>query len=277
MAKFPPDRSWACNGVASPRLAHAAFFDLARRLGVESVEIRNDLKGVALLDGTSAAEVGAAAKARGLRILSINALQRFNLWDDSRAAEAASLVAQAIASGAEALVLCPVNDVNYTPSPTQRREALRKALNGLKPILKAAGIVGLVEPLGFAECSLRTKKKPSTPSKRSAARARSVSSTTRSTTSSPARRNFSRTYRPRPYFRRDRRLGERGDDARSPSRPGRRQRSHRQCRAMRALRAGGYRGAISFEPFAASVHDSATIEADLRASLAYVKGALEQG
>ena len=45
---------------------------------------------------------------------------------------------------------------------------------------------------------------------------------------------------------------------------------------LRALRAGGYRGAISFEPFAASVHDSPTIEADLRASLAYVKAGLEQ-
>ena len=40
---------------------------------------------------------------------------------------------------------------------------------------------------------------------------------------------------------------------------------------LRALYAGGYQGAISFEPFAASVHNSATIEAELRASMAYVK------
>ncbi len=45
---------------------------------------------------------------------------------------------------------------------------------------------------------------------------------------------------------------------------------------MRALRAGGYRGVISFEPFAASVRDSLTIEADLRLSLTYVKAGLCQ-
>ncbi len=73
--------NFSLNHMVAPRLAHIAFFDLARRLGLDSVEIRNDLKGVALADGTSGRQVGAAAKARGLRILSINALQRFNLWN----------------------------------------------------------------------------------------------------------------------------------------------------------------------------------------------------
>ena len=183
--------NFSLNHMVAPRLAHTAFFDLTRRLGLDRVEIRNDLKGVALLDGTPATEVGAAAKARGLRILSINALQRFNLWDDARAAEAASLVVQAVASGAEALVLCPVNDVNYTPSPTQRREALRKALSGLKPILTAAGILVSSNRSASPNVRYAPRKRPSTPSKRSVARARSVSCTTRSTTSSPARRRCS--------------------------------------------------------------------------------------
>ena len=103
------------NHMVAPRLDHAAFFDLTRRLGLLDVEIRNDLKGVALADGTPASDVGAAAKERGLTILSINALQRFNIWDDARAAEAAAMIAQCAASGAQALVLCPVNDVSYTP------------------------------------------------------------------------------------------------------------------------------------------------------------------
>ena len=128
------------------------------RLGLADVEIRNDLKGVALADGTPASDVGAAAEAHGLTVLTINALQRFNIWDDARAAEAAAMIAQCAASGAQALVLCPVNDVTYTPSAAERRDALVKALNGLKPMLTAAGIRGFVEPLGFAECSLRYKK-----------------------------------------------------------------------------------------------------------------------
>ena len=43
---------------------------------------------------------------------------------------------------------------------------------------------------------------------------------------------------------------------------------------LRSLRAGGYDGYASFEPFAASVHASPTIEADLEASLAFVKAGL---
>ena len=58
------------NHMVAPRLDHAAFFDLTRRLGLLDVEIRNDLKGVAVADGTPASDVGAAAKERDLTILS---------------------------------------------------------------------------------------------------------------------------------------------------------------------------------------------------------------
>lgn len=266
------------NHMVAPRLAHTAFFDLARRLGVDRVEIRNDLRGVALLDGTPASAVGAAAKARGLRILSINALQRFNLWDDARAAEAASLIAQAVAGGAEALVLCPVNDANYKPSPTERRDALRKALMALRPMLATAGIVGLVEPLGFVECSLRTKQEAVDAIEAIGGAGafglvhdtfhHFVSGETRIFPERTGLVHISGVTEP----------SATASTMRDP---------HRvlvdaadrigNIAQLRALRAGGYRGAISFEPFAAAVHDSPTIEADLSASLGYVKEGLEQG
>jgi len=91
-------------------------------------------------------------------VLTINALQRFNLWDDARAAEAQAMIDQCAASGAKALILCPVNDVDYAPSASERRSELLKALNGLKPMLSSANVRGFVEPLGFAECSLRLKE-----------------------------------------------------------------------------------------------------------------------
>jgi len=43
---------------------------------------------------------------------------------------------------------------------------------------------------------------------------------------------------------------------------------------LRALRAGGYEGAASFEPFAASVHASPDIEAELRKSIAFLQAGL---
>jgi 2-keto-myo-inositol isomerase len=264
--------------MVAPRLNHAAFFDLARKLGVESVEIRNDLKGVALLDGSPAADVSAAAKARGLRILSINALQRFNLWDEARAAEAASLVAQAVASGAGALVLCPVNDVNYTPSPAERRDALREALNALKPILSSAGVVGLVEPLGFAESSLRTKEEAvdAIEAIGGVGAFRLVHDTFHHFVAGETKMFPQRTGLVHISGVTD--ASATAATMRDPHRvlvdAGDRIGNLAQ---LRALRAGGYSGAVSFEPFAASVHDSPTIEADLRASLAYVKAGLEQG
>lgn len=149
--------AFALNHRVVPSRDLAGFFDLAVSLGVEDVEIRNDLPGVAILDGTPAEEVCGAAAARGLSILSINALQRFNDWTEERAAEATALAAFARRCGAAALVLCPVNDAAFSPPAAERRAGLRRALDGLMPILAKAGVIGLVEPLGFAECSLRLK------------------------------------------------------------------------------------------------------------------------
>ena len=101
---------FALNHMVAPRLDCGAFFDLARKLGVTDVEIRNDLPGGALADGTR--RWRSARKRRGGgNVSTINALQRFNLWDEARAREAESMIAQCAESGAQALILCPVNDV----------------------------------------------------------------------------------------------------------------------------------------------------------------------
>jgi 2-keto-myo-inositol isomerase len=149
--------TFALNHMVAPRKTVAELIALAGALGLEAIEIRNDLPGVAIADGTPAAEVRSTAEAGGVRILSINALQRFNDWTPARAEEARSLAAYANGCGAAALVLCPVNEQGWQPSERERRAKLEAALRGLAPILAEAGITGLVEPLGFAECSLRRK------------------------------------------------------------------------------------------------------------------------
>jgi 2-keto-myo-inositol isomerase len=150
--------NFALNHMAAPARGFAAFARLARDLGVTEVEIRNDLPGVAMQDGTSPATIRDAAKAAGVRILTINALQRFEDFDDSRAREAETLAAYAQACGAEALVMCPTNDRNDRRSQAQRDDDLHRALTALRPILAAHGVKGLVEPLGFEECALRLKR-----------------------------------------------------------------------------------------------------------------------
>jgi 2-keto-myo-inositol isomerase len=143
--------------MVAPRRSLADLLRLANSLGLDQVEIRNDLDGVPMRAGTPPERVRAAAETAGVRILSINALQRFNDWNDARAAEAMALARYARGCGAPALVLCPVNDATYRLPEPERRERLRAALRGLAPILADAGVTGLVEPLGFEQSSLRFK------------------------------------------------------------------------------------------------------------------------
>lgn len=149
--------SYAINHMVAPRASFAELAALTTSLGLGSVEIRNDLPGMPILDGTPAERIREQAEAAGVSILSINALQRFNDWNEARADEAVGLARYARACGAQALVLCPVNDVTWRPSEGERLRRLRDALGALAPILEEAGITGLIEPLGFPESSLRLK------------------------------------------------------------------------------------------------------------------------
>lgn len=148
---------FALNHMVAPQLDLRAFFALARQVGITDVEIRNDIAGQAIIDGTSAARVKALAKEAGVTIVTINALQKFNRWDGEREREAAALAQYARDCGAKALILVPLNDGSGR-GEGERQGNLRFALKGLRPILKDNGITGLVEPLGFEICSLRLKR-----------------------------------------------------------------------------------------------------------------------
>jgi 2-keto-myo-inositol isomerase len=150
------DYNFALNHMCAPSLSLAALFALAKGLGVSQVEIRNDLSGNAILDGTSPDDVKSIAHTAGVEIATINALQKFNHWSDARAAEAEELAAYAAACGAKALVLVPNNDGSGRANG-ERQANLRIALKGLAPILERHNLTGLVEPLGFETCSLRHK------------------------------------------------------------------------------------------------------------------------
>ncbi len=149
--------TFAINHITAPDQNIEAFFALTRSLDLNHVEIRNDIDGQAILDGTSPESIRSASQAAGIEILSINALQRFNEWTPERADEAESLADYAERCGARALVLVPVNDGSGRANG-ERQGNLRNSLRELAPILSAHGLTGLVEPLGFEVCSLRSKK-----------------------------------------------------------------------------------------------------------------------
>ncbi|HEY8577518.1 MAG TPA: TIM barrel protein [Devosia sp.] len=149
---------FAINHMTAPQLPLGEFFRLAAQLGAPQVEIRNDIAGNAILDGTTPEAVGDLAQQHGVTIISINALQQFNTWSEARAAEAEELAAYCAASGAKALVLVADNSGNVPADPATQIANATEALKGLAPILRGHGIIGLVECLGFEACSLRSKK-----------------------------------------------------------------------------------------------------------------------
>ena len=151
---------FALNHMTAPRFEVGEFFRLAHSLGLSEVEIRNDLSGNAILDGTAAATVRALADQAGVTIIAINALQRFNEWTAEREREATELADYAEVCGAKALVLVPVNDGSGRANG-ERQGNLRVALKALRTILSSRGITGLVGPLGFEICScVPSRKRP---------------------------------------------------------------------------------------------------------------------
>ncbi len=147
---------FALNHMVAPKLGYAEFFDLALRLGINAVEIRNDIP-TALMGNKNAKMIGKLAKDKGITIINVNALQRWNQWNKSKADEANKLADYTALTGAKNLILVPTNDKTFRPSTEERLDGLRVALAGLKTILKDHGLIGCVEPLGFEECSLRLK------------------------------------------------------------------------------------------------------------------------
>ncbi|MES2970144.1 MAG: TIM barrel protein [Pseudomonadota bacterium] len=146
---------FALNHMTTPKLGWEGFLDLAQSLGCVGVEFRNDLPG-ALFDGADPTIVGAATRSRGLRLLALAEVKMFNDWSDAKQAEAQALMQIAVAAGAEAVSLIPRND-GVATDRADSRKVTESALRELLPMLKSHGLKAMVEPLGFAVCSLRYK------------------------------------------------------------------------------------------------------------------------
>ncbi|MDZ5447999.1 TIM barrel protein [Labrys sp. ZIDIC5] len=267
---------FALNHMAAPKLRPAEFFALARNLGIARVEIRNDLAGNAILDGTPAASVREEAQRAGVEILSINALQRFNDWSEARASEAEELADYAAGAGARALVLVPRND-GEGRGDEERLPRLIEALAALKPILLERRLTGFVEPLGFEICSLRLKSEA----------VAAIDAVDGAQTFKLVHDTFHHHLAGEAALFPDRTglVHISGVDDASVA-VGEMRDSHRglvgaddrlgNVAQIEALRAGGYAGALSFEPFAESIQqmDAKQVQARLAASMALITAGL---
>ncbi|EJL82072.1 TIM barrel protein [Pantoea sp. GM01] len=139
------------NRKIAPNLSIDRFFSLVEQLGLNKVEIRNDMKSGRVTDNLSAEEVRDLATQHAFTIETINAVYPFNQLTDEVLEKTRGLLKDAQATGAKALVLCPLND-GTAISQQQTIDALKT----LAPLFAEYGIAGLVEPLGFPQSSLRS-------------------------------------------------------------------------------------------------------------------------
>lgn len=158
MVFFPmiEKKRFALNRIACPSLSLEDFFRFTGDLGLTKVEVRNDLPGSAVVDGLPPERAVELAQRRGISILSINALQKFNLKavQAKNQVELEKLLELAAVLRCKAIVLCPNNDRQDRRDARSRVEEAVAALKSFGPSFVKRGIQGWVEPLGFPESSL---------------------------------------------------------------------------------------------------------------------------
>ena len=148
--KISSDR-FCINRKIAPNLSINQFFTLVENLGLNKVEIRNDMKSGSVTDHLGGEKVLELANQHALTIETINAVYPFNQLSDEVLEKTRGLLNDARATGTKSLVLCPLNDGTVISS-----EQTVAALKTLAPLFAEYGIDGLVEPLGFPQSSLRS-------------------------------------------------------------------------------------------------------------------------
>jgi len=148
------------NRIIKPQIPLDEFFQFTADLGIRYVEVRNDFTDKGVLDGLSDAALQLSFKKTGIKALTINALYPFEdvkvLKENIEKLK--GLIVEAKRINCPQIVLCPLNDANDKRSTAQRADELVTALTAYGPLFAEAKMIGLVEPLGFEICSLRTKK-----------------------------------------------------------------------------------------------------------------------
>lgn len=146
------------NRIIYPNLKLEDFYKFTVDLGLNKIELRNDLPGGKIIDGYTPGQLKELSKKYGVEILTINALQKFNLDAilPETIKELKKLINLSLSIGCRAIVLCPNNDVADKRNSEEIFEETVKALKSFGPLFQDSGIQGYLEPLGFEECSLRS-------------------------------------------------------------------------------------------------------------------------
>ncbi|MEP3297810.1 MAG: TIM barrel protein [Pseudoruegeria sp.] len=146
---------FSLNQVTMSEAPLNALLETAVHLGCVGVELRNDL-GRPVFDGMKPDQAGTLVRDHGIRLLGLSQVYPFNRWSDEIENEVKALIEIACDAGAETISLIPCNDGSRTDKASRSADLMR-ALDGCLPLLEEAGLVALIEPVGFERSSLRLK------------------------------------------------------------------------------------------------------------------------
>ncbi len=146
------------NRIIYPKLELEDFYRFTKDLDLNKIELRNDLPGGKIIDDYTPEQLKELSKKYGIEVLTINALQKFNLGAilPETIQELKKLINLSLSIGCKAIVLCPNNDIDDKRSLEEIFEETVKALKSFGPLFQDSGMQGYLEPLGFEECSLRS-------------------------------------------------------------------------------------------------------------------------
>ncbi|MGP2467621.1 TIM barrel protein [Yersinia sp. 2540 StPb PI] len=146
------------NRKIAPNLSIENFFRLVKKCGLNKVELRNDMPGGKVTDELSTAQLNALADEHQIEIVTINALQYFNLPEQrgELLQEAENMLKLARDINCHGVILCPNCSASDRRSAEQKEHDTLDALRLLAPLFKKYQVTGLVEPLGFGISSLRS-------------------------------------------------------------------------------------------------------------------------
>ena len=147
---------FALNQKTASALSFPDFLDLAADLGCVGVEPRTDL-GRPVFDGVAPDRAGEMARGRGLRFVGLSEIYPFDDWNDARRAAVKTLIETADAAGAETVSLIPRVDFR-DPDAEARAATLRRVVAEIAPMLAGTNVTALLEPIGFAHCSMKFQR-----------------------------------------------------------------------------------------------------------------------
>ena len=146
---------FSLNQIILPGSSFDDFLLLAKKLDVKAIEIRNDIA-TNLIEENNPNRIKDICEENSVKIISINALQKFDIWNTDRAKEFVTLCDYASTANVEAIVLVPLNDGSVIDSK-EYRELLQNSLKSIVSILNNYNLLSYVEPLGFKTATLRKK------------------------------------------------------------------------------------------------------------------------